>query len=119
MCVGEIAAEHIDRHSYVVVVGGGAFLDAIGFAAATAHRGVRLVRFPTTVLSQDDSGVGVKCAINWEGRKNWIGSFAVPFAVVNDFSFLRSQPDGRPAGGPGGGGEGGLGQGSGVFLVDR
>jgi len=88
----EIAAQHIDRHSYLLVIGGGAFLDAVGFAGATAHRGVRLVRFPTTVLSQDDSGVGVKCAINWDGRKNWIGSFGVPFAVVNDFSFLRSQP---------------------------
>lgn len=52
-----------------------------------------MVRFPTTVLSQDDSGVGVKSAINWDGRKNWVGSFAVPFAVVNDFTFLRSQPE--------------------------
>lgn len=91
----EIAEQHIDRHSYVLVIGGGAFLDAIGFAAATAHRGVRLVRFPTTVLAQDDSGVGVKCAINWQGRKNWIGSFAVPFAVLNDFTFLRTQPAGE------------------------
>jgi len=82
---------HIDRHSYVLVIGGGAFLDAVGFAAATAHRGVRLLRFPTTTLSQDDSGVGVKCAINRFGKKNWIGSFAVPFAVINDFEFLRSQ----------------------------
>jgi 3-dehydroquinate synthase len=75
------------------VIGGGAFLDAIGFAAATAHRGVRLVRFPTTTLAQDDSGVGVKCAINAFGKKNWIGAFAVPFAVINDFRFLHSQPE--------------------------
>jgi 3-dehydroquinate synthase len=84
---------HIDRHSYLVVIGGGAFLDAVGYAAATAHRGVRIVRFPTTTLSQDDSGVGVKCAINGFGKKNWIGAFAVPFAVVNDFSFLHSQDE--------------------------
>lgn len=84
---------HIDRHSYVLVIGGGAFLDAVGYAAATAHRGVRLVRFPTTTLSQDDSGVGVKCAINGFGKKNWIGAFAVPFAVVNDFDFLHSQDE--------------------------
>jgi len=90
---GEIDAEHIDRHSYVLAVGGGAFLDAVGFAVATAHRGVRLVRFPTTTLAQDDSGVGVKCAINGFGKKNWIGSFAVPFAVVNDFHFLHSQDE--------------------------
>jgi 3-dehydroquinate synthase len=86
-----IDAAHLDRHSYLLAIGGGAFLDSVGFAAATAHRGVRLVRFPTTTLSQDDSGVGVKCAINAFGKKNWIGAFAVPFAVINDFRFLHSQ----------------------------
>ncbi|MCH7228686.1 3-dehydroquinate synthase [Haloferula sp. A504] len=85
--------ERIDRHSYVLAIGGGAFLDAVGYAVATAHRGVRLVRFPTTTLAQDDSGVGVKCAINAFGKKNWVGSFAVPFAVVNDFQFLESQDE--------------------------
>lgn len=85
-----IDAAHLDRHSFVVAIGGGAFLDAAGFAAATAHRGMRLVRVPTTTLAQCDSGVGVKCAINGFGKKNWIGSFAVPFAVVNDFTFLQS-----------------------------
>lgn len=84
---------HVDRHSYLIAIGGGAFLDAVGYAAATAHRGVRLVRFPTTTLSQDDSGVGVKCAINHFGKKNWVGSFGVPFAVVNDFAFLHSQDE--------------------------
>jgi len=88
-----IDSVHLDRHSYILVVGGGAFLDAVGFAAATAHRGVRLVRFPTTTLSQDDSGVGVKCAINAFGKKNWIGAFAVPFAVINDFRFLHTQDE--------------------------
>jgi len=83
----------LDRHSYLIAIGGGAFLDAIGFGAATAHRGVRLVRFPTTTLSQDDSGVGVKCAINAFGKKNWIGCFQVPFAVINDHNFLHSQPE--------------------------
>ena len=86
-----IDAAHLDRHSYALAIGGGAFLDAVGYAAATAHRGVRLIRFPTTTLSQDDSGVGVKCAINAFGKKNWVGSFAVPFAVINDFRYLHSQ----------------------------
>jgi 3-dehydroquinate synthase len=94
-----IDTAHIDRHSFVLVIGGGAFLDAVGFAAATAHRGVRLVRFPTTTLSQDDSGVGVKCAINAFGKKNWVGSFAVPHAVINDFSFLHSQDEETRRGG--------------------
>lgn len=88
-----IDAAHLDRHSYVLVIGGGAFLDAVGYAAATAHRGVRLVRFPTTTLSQDDSGVGVKCAINAFGKKNWVGAFAVPYAVINDFNFLHTQDE--------------------------
>jgi 3-dehydroquinate synthase len=94
-----IDAAHLDRHSYVLVIGGGAFLDAVGYAAATAHRGVRLLRFPTTTLSQDDSGVGVKCAINAFGKKNWVGAFAVPYAVINDFNFLHTQsPTTRRAG---------------------
>src|SRR4051812_213926 len=83
---------HIDRHSYVVAVGGGALLDLVGLAAATAHRGVRLVRIPTTTLSQDDSGVGVKNGINAFGKKNFIGAFAVPHAVINDFAMLGSLP---------------------------
>lgn len=83
---------HMDRHSYVLGVGGGALLDVVGLAAATAHRGVRLVRVPTTTLSQDDSGVGVKNGINAFGKKNFIGTFAVPFAVINDFDLLDSLP---------------------------
>ncbi|MEM0897243.1 MAG: 3-dehydroquinate synthase [Verrucomicrobiota bacterium] len=82
----------LDRHSFVFVIGGGAILDLVGFAAATAHRGIRLVRFPTTTLSQGDGGVGVKNGVNFLGKKNWVGSFAVPFAVVNDFDFLESLP---------------------------
>lgn len=83
----------IDRHSYILCIGGGAYLDVIGLAAATAHRGIRLVRFPTTSLSQDDSGVGVKNGINAYGKKNFLGTFAVPYAVVNDFTFLHGQPE--------------------------
>jgi len=81
---------HIDRHSYVLAVGGGALLDMAGLAAATAHRGVRHVRLPSTTLSQCDSGVGVKNGINAFGKKNFIGAFAPPFAVINDFSLLES-----------------------------
>lgn len=86
----QIDWHHIDRHSYVVAVGGGALLDMVGFAAATAHRGIRHVRIPTTTLSQADSGVGVKNGINAFGKKNFIGAFAPPFAVINDFQLLTS-----------------------------
>src|SRR5690242_11984487 len=81
---------HVDRHSYVLAVGGGALLDMVGLAAATAHRGVRHIRIPTTTLSQDDSGVGVKNGINAFGKKNFIGTFAPPFAVINDFKLLET-----------------------------
>ena len=83
----------IDRHSYVIAIGGGAVLDAVGFAAAIAHRGVRLIRIPTTVLSQNDSGIGVKNGINYFGKKNFVGSFAVPYAVINDDTFLTTLHD--------------------------
>lgn len=82
----------IDRHSYLLAVGGGALLDAAGLAASTAHRGVRLVRAPTTVLSQNDGGVGVKSAINRDGVKNQIGTFQPPWAVVVDHRFLATLP---------------------------
>jgi 3-dehydroquinate synthase len=84
---------NLDRRSYVVAIGGGAFLDAVGYAAAIAHRGVRLIRLPTTTLAQADSGVGVKNAINFFGKKNWVGTFAVPWAVINDAKLLETLPD--------------------------
>lgn len=85
--------EGIDRHSYVVAIGGGAVIDAVGYAAATAHRGIRLIRVPTTVLSQNDSAVGVKNGVNAFGKKNFLGTFAPPFAVLSDFSFLTTLDD--------------------------
>jgi 3-dehydroquinate synthase len=80
----------IDRHAFVVAVGGGAFLDMLGFVAATTHRGLRHIRVPTTVLAQNDSGVGVKNGVNAFGIKNLIGTFAPPFAVINDADLLRT-----------------------------
>ena len=82
----------IDRQSLVVIVGGGAVLDMVGYAAATAHRGVRVIRIPTTVLAQTDSGVSVKNGVNAFGSKNFLGSFAPPFAVVNDRRLLTTLP---------------------------
>ncbi len=88
-----IDAGGVCRHSYVVAIGGGAVLDMAGFAAATAHRGVRLVRLPTTVLAQNDSAVGVKNGVNAFGKKNWLGSFAPPHAVLCDADFLTTLSD--------------------------
>ena len=80
----------VDRHSYIIAIGGGAVLDMAGYAASTAHRGIRLIRVPTTVLSQNDSGIGVKNGINAFGKKNFVGTFSPPFAVINDYEFLIS-----------------------------
>ncbi len=68
-------------------------LDAIGLVAATTHRGVRHIRIPTTVLAQNDSGVGVKNGVNLHGVKNFVGTFAPPFAVLNDIEFIMMLPD--------------------------
>ena len=83
----------LDRRSYVVVIGGGAVLDAVGFAVAIAHRGIRLVRIPTTTLAQGDSGVGVKNSINLFQKKNWLGTFAVPWGVINDRKLVETLSD--------------------------
>ena len=88
-----IDRHHIDRHSFVLAIGGGALLDSAGYAAATAHRGVRLVRVPTTVLAQNDSALGVKNGINAFGKKNFVGTFAPPFAVVCDYELLLTLSD--------------------------
>jgi 3-dehydroquinate synthase len=83
-------AADLDRRSYVVVVGGGAVLDTVGFAAAIAHRGIRLIRLPTTTLAQADSGIGVKNSVNLFQKKNWLGTFAVPWGVINDAGLLAT-----------------------------
>ncbi len=85
-----LQAGTICRHSFCIAIGGGAFLDAAGLAAALFHRGVRLIRVPTTALAQCDSGVGVKNAINHSDTKNLLGTFAPPYAVLNDTAFLDS-----------------------------
>jgi len=83
----------IDRHSYMVAIGGGAMLDMVGYVASIAHRGIRHIRIPTTVLSQNDSGIGVKNSVNAFGKKNFLGNFAPPYAVLNDFNFLTTLHD--------------------------
>ena len=95
----QIEQHNICRHSYLIAIGGGALLDAAGFAAATAHRGVRHIRIPTTTLSQADGGVGVKNSINAFGKKNFIGTFSPPFAVINDSHFLAPLPTSEKRGG--------------------
>lgn len=87
-----MAGRHLDRHSFVMIIGGGSVLDAIGLAASLVHRGLRVIRVPTTVTAQNDVGVGVKTGIDAYGAKNFIGTFAPPFAVLNDLDFLNTLP---------------------------
>lgn len=82
----------LDRQSYVIAIGGGGVLDAAGYAAATFHRGIRMIRMPTTVLAQNDAGIGVKNGINSDGIKNLLGCFTVPYAVINDRQLLTTLP---------------------------
>jgi 3-dehydroquinate synthase len=86
------AQEKLDRHATVLVIGGGAVLDAAGYVASTFHRGVRSVRLPSTVLAQCDGGVGVKTGVNAHGAKNLFGTFAPPHAVLNDELLLATLP---------------------------
>lgn len=92
--IDSIRHHRLCRHSAVIAIGGGAVLDVVGLAASLVHRGVRLLRMPSTTVSQGDSGVGVKTGINLGGVKNLIGTFEAPHAVVNDLDLLRTlSPD--------------------------
>ena len=85
-----VAESHLCRQSFVLAIGGGSVLDAVGLAASLVHRGLRLIRIPTTVLAQADAGVGVKNGVNEHGMKNFAGTFAPPFAVLIDYQFLST-----------------------------
>src|SRR5687768_3276910 len=86
--INAVNSYNIDRHSYIAAIGGGSILDVVGYAAAVSHRGIRHIRIPTTTLSQNDSGVGVKNSINYFNKKNFLGTFSPPVAVFNDAQFL-------------------------------
>ncbi len=91
--LAEMHRARLCRRSYVLAVGGGAVLDVAGYAASIFHRGVRLVRVPSTTLAQADSGVGVKSAVNLFQTKNLVGAFSPPWAVVNDEQMLTTLSD--------------------------
>lgn len=84
---------HMDRQSVVLGIGGGSMLDALGLAVSLLHRGVRFLRMPSTVLAQNDAGIGIKNGVDEHGQKNFLGTFAPPFAVINDVALLASLPE--------------------------
>jgi 3-dehydroquinate synthase len=89
----QLIERRVDRSTTIVALGGGVVGDVAGFAAATYQRGVPLVQVPTTLLSQVDSSVGGKTAINHPAGKNMIGSFYQPQAVIIDLEMLQSLPE--------------------------
>lgn len=81
------------RNDTLVALGGGVIGDLSGFAAASFQRGMNLLQIPTTLLSQVDSSVGGKTAINHSAGKNLIGAFYQPVGVIIDIASLASLPD--------------------------
>lgn len=82
----------IDRKSAVVAFGGGVVGDLVGFAAATFKRGIEFIQIPTTLLSQVDSSVGGKVAVNLKSGKNMVGAFYQPKKVIADIGTLKTLP---------------------------
>jgi 3-dehydroquinate synthase len=87
-----LLAEGHNRSTTIIALGGGVVGDVAGFAAATYQRGVNFIQVPTTLLSQVDSSVGGKTAVNHALGKNMIGSFYQPAAVLIDIDTLHSLP---------------------------
>lgn len=83
----------LDRHAFVIALGGGVVGDLAGFAAAIYYRGLPLVQIPTTLLSQVDSAIGGKTGVNSPGGKNLLGAFHPPSFALVDVELLRTLPD--------------------------
>jgi 3-dehydroquinate synthase len=88
-----LLSNQFDRNTTLIALGGGVIGDITGFAAATYQRGVNLIQIPTTLLSQVDSSVGGKTAVNHPLGKNMIGAFYQPRAVIADTNTLNTLDD--------------------------
>lgn len=88
-----LLSTHCERSTTLVALGGGVIGDMGGFAAACYQRGMPFIQVPTTLLSQVDSSVGGKTAINHPLGKNMIGAFYQPKLVLADISTLNTLPD--------------------------
>jgi 3-dehydroquinate synthase len=83
---------NIDRRGLIGALGGGVVGDAAGYIAASYLRGIDYIQLPTTLLAQVDSSIGGKVGVNFSGRKNMVGAFYQPRAVISDVALLKSLP---------------------------
>jgi len=83
---------NVDRRGLICSLGGGIVGDSAGYIAATYLRGIDYIQLPTTLLAQVDSSIGGKVGVNFSGKKNMIGSFYQPKAIISDVAFLKSLP---------------------------
>ncbi|MBV9672121.1 MAG: 3-dehydroquinate synthase [Verrucomicrobia bacterium] len=86
----QFAHDGVDRHSFVVALGGGVIGDLAGFVAAIYYRGIPVIQLPTTLMAQVDSSVGGKTGVNLNAGKNLVGAFHQPHAVIADTLTLTS-----------------------------
>ena len=85
-----MTAHEMDRHSVLIIIGGGVLGDMGGFCAATYKRGIAFILVPTTLLSQVDASIGGKLGIDFNHFKNHIGVFQQPASTIVDVSFLKT-----------------------------
>jgi 3-dehydroquinate synthase len=91
-CCDQLAANRLERKSFIVALGGGVVGDLAGFVAAAYLRGISFVQVPTTLLAQVDSSVGGKVGVNLSAGKNLVGAFYQPRIVLCDLDTLASLP---------------------------